>query len=121
MVAFANREALAETLRTGYAHYFSRSRGKLWKKGETSGHVQRIRAVLVDCDRDTVLYLVEQTAWRAIAAHAPVSPIPSSNRTQLCCDWCLQRGANHAQHGVGVSASRGSGEWFLGATCIVNF
>jgi len=66
MVAFANREALAETLRTGYAHYFSRSRGKLWKKGETSGHVQRIRAVLVDCDRDTVLYLVEQTG---VACH----------------------------------------------------
>ncbi|GBC81241.1 Phosphoribosyl-AMP cyclohydrolase [bacterium HR10] len=66
MVAFANREAILETLRTGYAHYFSRSRGQLWKKGETSGHVQRIREILVDCDRDTVLYLVEQ---EGVACH----------------------------------------------------
>jgi len=66
MVAFANREALAETVRTGYAHYFSRSRQRLWKKGETSGHVQRIREIRVDCDRDTVLYIVEQTG---VACH----------------------------------------------------
>jgi phosphoribosyl-AMP cyclohydrolase len=66
MVAFANREALAETVRTGYAHYFSRSRQRLWKKGETSGHVQRVREILLDCDRDTVLYIVEQTG---VACH----------------------------------------------------
>jgi phosphoribosyl-AMP cyclohydrolase / phosphoribosyl-ATP pyrophosphohydrolase len=61
MVAYANREALERTLSTGLAHYFSRSRGRLWQKGETSGHVQRITEVRLDCDGDAVLYRVEQT------------------------------------------------------------
>jgi phosphoribosyl-ATP pyrophosphohydrolase/phosphoribosyl-AMP cyclohydrolase len=61
MVAFANRDALERTLSTGLAHYFSRSRGILWQKGETSGHVQRITEVRLDCDADAVLYRVEQT------------------------------------------------------------
>ncbi len=61
MVAYANRDALERTLATGLAHYFSRSRGVLWQKGETSGHVQRVREVRLDCDGDTVLYRVEQT------------------------------------------------------------
>ncbi len=61
MVAFANRDALNRTLATGLAHYYSRSRGVLWQKGETSGHVQRILEVRLDCDGDTVLYRVEQT------------------------------------------------------------
>ena len=61
MVAYANREALERTLSTGLAHYFSRSRGKLWQKGETSEHVQRITEVRLDCDGDAVLYRVEQT------------------------------------------------------------
>ena len=61
MVAYANREALDRTLSTGLAHYFSRSRGRLWQKGETSGHVQRVTEVRLDCDGDTVLYRVEQT------------------------------------------------------------
>jgi phosphoribosyl-AMP cyclohydrolase len=60
MVAYANEEALGKTLSTGYAHYWSRSRGKLWMKGETSGHTQKIRSILVDCDYDTLLYVVEQ-------------------------------------------------------------
>lgn len=60
MHAYTNTEALEKTLSTGYAHYWSRSRGKLWKKGETSGSTQRIRDILVDCDRDTLLFLVEQ-------------------------------------------------------------
>jgi phosphoribosyl-AMP cyclohydrolase len=60
MVAFANELALKETLKTGYAHYWSRSRSKLWMKGEESGHLQKIRKVLVDCDSDTILYLVDQ-------------------------------------------------------------
>jgi phosphoribosyl-AMP cyclohydrolase / phosphoribosyl-ATP pyrophosphohydrolase len=61
MVAFANRDALDRTLSTGLAHYFSRSRGTLWQKGETSGHVQRVTEVRLDCDGDAVLYRVEQT------------------------------------------------------------
>lgn len=60
MLAYANEEALKKTLSTGYAHYWSRSRKKLWMKGETSGHTQKIKRVLADCDYDTLLYLVEQ-------------------------------------------------------------
>jgi phosphoribosyl-AMP cyclohydrolase / phosphoribosyl-ATP pyrophosphohydrolase len=61
MVAFANRDALDRTLATGLAHYYSRSRGVLWQKGETSTHVQRVVEVRLDCDGDTILYRVEQT------------------------------------------------------------
>lgn len=60
MVAYANEEAVKLTLETHYAHYWSRSRNKLWKKGEESGHVQRVHEVLVDCDGDTLLYVVDQ-------------------------------------------------------------
>ena len=61
MVAYANREAVEATLKTGFAHYWSRSRSRLWKKGEESGHLQEVREVLVDCDADTLLYVVDQT------------------------------------------------------------
>lgn len=61
MVAYANAEAVELTKRTGYAHYFSRSRKKLWKKGEESGHFQRVLRVLVDCDEDCLLYEVDQS------------------------------------------------------------
>jgi phosphoribosyl-AMP cyclohydrolase / phosphoribosyl-ATP pyrophosphohydrolase len=61
MVAFANREALERSANTGEAHYYSRSRAVLWRKGETSGHLQQIREIRIDCDGDTVLYRVEQT------------------------------------------------------------
>ena len=60
MVAFMNREALAETLRRRVACYWSRSRGSLWIKGETSGHLQKVKEILVDCDIDAVLLKVEQ-------------------------------------------------------------
>jgi phosphoribosyl-AMP cyclohydrolase / phosphoribosyl-ATP pyrophosphohydrolase len=60
MVAYADREALERTRETGEAHYHSRSRGALWKKGETSGHTQRVEDVRVDCDGDAVLYVVQQ-------------------------------------------------------------
>ena len=61
MLAYANLEAVRKTQETGYAHYWSRSRKTLWKKGESSGHVQQIKEVLVDCDEDTILYKVSQT------------------------------------------------------------
>lgn len=61
MQAYMNAEALEKTLATGYAHYFSRSRQKLWKKGETSGHTQKVVAASFDCDRDCILLQVEQT------------------------------------------------------------
>ena len=60
MVAWMNAEAYDETLRTGRAVYYSRSRGRLWRKGEESGHVQSVRAIYVDCDADAVLLKVEQ-------------------------------------------------------------
>jgi phosphoribosyl-AMP cyclohydrolase len=60
MLAWMNAEAFAETRRTGRAVYFSRSRGKLWRKGEESGHAQSVRAIYVDCDADTILLKVEQ-------------------------------------------------------------
>ena len=60
MVAWANREALAETAEAGRAVYWSRSRGRLWRKGEESGHVQHVREIRLDCDADVVLYVVEQ-------------------------------------------------------------
>jgi phosphoribosyl-AMP cyclohydrolase len=67
MVAWANRDALAETAATGQAVYYSRSRGKLWRKGEESGHRQTVREIRLDCDGDVVLYAVEQAG--GIACH----------------------------------------------------
>jgi phosphoribosyl-AMP cyclohydrolase len=61
MVAHMNAEALARTIATGEAWYFSRSRGTLWKKGETSGHAQRVLEMRVDCDQDAILIKVEQS------------------------------------------------------------
>ena len=58
MVAFMDRAALAATRETGFAHFHSRSRGRLWKKGESSGHVLAVEAILVDCDQDAVVLKV---------------------------------------------------------------
>lgn len=65
MLAYMNDAAWAETLRTGEAHYYSRSRQCLWHKGGTSGHVQRVRSIRLDCDRDTVLLKVRQEGGAA--------------------------------------------------------
>ena len=69
MVAFASREALELTRATGYAHYYSRSRKRIWKKGEESGHLQRVLRILVDCDEDTLVYEVEQTGVACHTGH----------------------------------------------------
>jgi phosphoribosyl-AMP cyclohydrolase / phosphoribosyl-ATP pyrophosphohydrolase len=66
MLAYMNREALEQTLDTGLAHYWSRSRAKLWQKGETSGHIQHVRDMRYDCDADTLLVIVEQ---EGVACH----------------------------------------------------
>ncbi len=66
MQAYANKEAIELTMSTGFAHYYSRSRNELWKKGGTSGNVQKIVDVLIDCDCDSVLYVVEQSG---VACH----------------------------------------------------
>jgi len=66
MLAYMNEEALKLTIQTGKAHYFSRSRGRIWMKGESSGHVQLVQDIKVDCDGDTLLLLVEQ---EGVACH----------------------------------------------------
>jgi phosphoribosyl-AMP cyclohydrolase len=66
-LAWMNREALQKTVETGEAHYWSRSRARLWRKGEQSGHVQIVRSVRLDCDEDAILLEVEQKG--AIACH----------------------------------------------------
>lgn len=60
MVAYMDKEALKRTIETGYTHFWSRSRQKYWKKGETSGNVQEVKKVLYDCDADCLLILVKQ-------------------------------------------------------------
>jgi phosphoribosyl-ATP pyrophosphohydrolase/phosphoribosyl-AMP cyclohydrolase len=66
MLAYMNEEAYHLTLSTGYAHYFSRSRQRLWKKGESSGHTQEVLDVILDCDADTVLLKIKQNG---VACH----------------------------------------------------
>jgi phosphoribosyl-AMP cyclohydrolase len=67
MVAWMNREALELTASTGIAHYWSRSRGKLWKKGEESGHLQTVKELRLDCDGDVIVLQIEQAG--GIACH----------------------------------------------------
>lgn len=66
MLAYANKEALSLSFSTGVAHYWSRSRSSIWKKGETSGNVQTIKSIDTDCDQDTLLYVVDQ---KGVACH----------------------------------------------------
>ena len=65
MLAYMNRESFDETVKTGRAVYYSRSRGRLWRKGEESGHVQEVEFILVDCDADTILLKVRQLGGAA--------------------------------------------------------
>ena len=69
MLAYVSPEALDKTLETGRAHYYSRSRDELWEKGASSGHTQSVREVRVDCDADTLLYLVEQEGGACHTGH----------------------------------------------------
>ena len=66
MLAFMNKEALELTINTSYAHYFSRSKQRIWKKGESSKHLQEVVDILIDCDNDTILLKVNQTG---VACH----------------------------------------------------
>ncbi|MBI3992078.1 MAG: phosphoribosyl-AMP cyclohydrolase [Candidatus Lambdaproteobacteria bacterium] len=65
MVAYVNREALDKTLQTGRMHYFSRSRNAIWMKGETSGNVQEVQSVLLDCDGDALVFKIKQVGGAA--------------------------------------------------------
>ncbi len=66
MLAYMDREAFELTLESGYAHYFSRSRNRIWKKGESSNHTQEVKDILIDCDADTILLKVKQNG---VACH----------------------------------------------------
>jgi phosphoribosyl-AMP cyclohydrolase len=95
MLAWMNRAALDETLATGRACYYSRSRGKLWRKGESSGQTQQVRELRVDCDGDTVLLQVDQTGpachtgrrgcfyWRAEDGRLVLTEPPMVNPGEL--------------------------------------
>jgi phosphoribosyl-AMP cyclohydrolase / phosphoribosyl-ATP pyrophosphohydrolase len=102
MIAYANREALARTEATGRAHYWSRSRSELWCKGETSGHVQHVREIRVDCDSDAVLYRVAQTGpachtlaascfFRAVNDGALSEVLPASHVLERIAEIVRQR------------------------------
>ncbi len=69
MLAYMNDEALQKTRETGIAHYWSRSRKKLWQKGESSGHIQRVKEIRMDCDEDAILLLVEQEGGACHTGH----------------------------------------------------
>ncbi|MCZ6725102.1 MAG: phosphoribosyl-AMP cyclohydrolase [Nitrososphaerales archaeon] len=66
MLAYANRLAVEKTLETGSSHFWSRSRNELWNKGATSGNLQEVKEILVDCDADTLVYIVNQ---KGVACH----------------------------------------------------
>jgi len=81
MVAWMNADALARTIETGEAHYWSRSRKKLWHKGEESGNVQKVREIRTDCDKDVLLLKVEQIG--GAACHTGF---------RSCFSWLLRKG-----------------------------
>ena len=81
MVAWMNAEAIAKTIETGEAHYWSRSRKKLWHKGEESGNVQKVREIRADCDKDVLLLKVEQIG--GAACHTGF---------RSCFSWVLRKG-----------------------------
>ena len=82
MVAWMNREALQKTVQTGEVHYWSRSRKKLWHKGEESGNVQKVKSIRLDCDEDVILIEVDQMgdrkSTRLNSSHIQKSRMPSS-------------------------------------------
>ena len=71
MLAYMNQESLIKTIQTGYTHFYSRSRKSLWKKGETSGNVQQVKALYYDCDGDALLVIVHQSG---VACHQSQRP-----------------------------------------------
>jgi phosphoribosyl-ATP pyrophosphohydrolase/phosphoribosyl-AMP cyclohydrolase len=97
MVAYADRDALTRTRDTGDAYYHSRSRGVLWRKGETSGHTQRVVDVRVDCDGDAVLYLVKQTGPACHTGTATCFGTPGAPMLARLADTIADRARNRPQ------------------------
>ena len=91
MLAYVTREAVARTRETGYAHYHSRSRDALWKKGEESGHTQRVEEVRVDCDGDAFLYRVHQAGAALLVDDVRrASPSQSTRTSSTRWVWPLE-------------------------------
>jgi phosphoribosyl-ATP pyrophosphohydrolase/phosphoribosyl-AMP cyclohydrolase len=123
MLAYMNREALARTQETGLAHYYSRSRQRLWKKGEESGHLQRVREIRYDCDGDALLLAVEQTGaachtgnrscfYRRVTGETPQASAADTTDLSVLSDVyqvILQRKA-HPIEGSYVASLLGKGE-----------
>ncbi len=97
MMAWMNAVSVAETLASGRVTYWSRSRGELWRKGETSGHVQRLVEMRLDCDRDCLLVIVEQTG-------------PACHTNRRSCFYTAIRATNHGAAEVEIMAREESGE-----------
>ena len=106
MLAYMNEEALSLTLRTGYAHYFSRSKGRIWKKGESSGHVQLLKSAFLDCDNDTLLLKVEQCGGSA--CH-------TGSRSCFFKEISLQKGGENIQSPSACSAKNSAIQNFTAA------
>ncbi len=90
MFAFMNKEAWEKTLETGFAHYYSRSRDTLWKKGESSGHLQKVQSIRIDCDNDCVLLLIEQAGAACHTNHISCFYQELSNNKLIECSPLIQ-------------------------------
>jgi len=97
MMAWMNAASVAETLASGRVTYWSRSRGELWRKGETSGHVQRLVEMRIDCDRDCLLVIVEQTG-------------PACHTNRRSCFYTAIRATSHGAAEVEFLDREDSGE-----------
>ncbi len=93
MVAYMNRQALDLTIQTGYATYFSRSRQKLWKKGEQSGHLQKVKQILVDCDQDCLVLKVAVDAGQCHVGYRSCfyRALQSKNNTDNKLEFIAER------------------------------
>ena len=103
-LAWANREALQRTAETLEAHYWSRSRKKLWRKGEESGHVQKVHSIRTDCDQDVLLLKVEQTGAANASCHNEATTGSSKTNLRPSASCLMHR--NNAKARCGMAASR---------------
>lgn len=124
MMAYMNKEALEKTLATGQAHFWSRSKNRIWKKGETSGHVQLVKEILYDCDEDTLLIKVEQKVaachtghrtcfYRRITPPTPPEEVYRENIIERIYDVVLDRKRNPKEDSYVSSLLRGGKDKIL--------